>query len=97
MAIHRLQVSGPKELGALLLPRHTLAFFESVEKDGGDLDIAIVVGARPAALLASQAVMPIDFDELEIAGALGGAAVGSRPMPRERYRRSRRRGNRDRR
>ncbi len=75
VAIHRLQVSGPKELGVLLLPRHTLAFFESVEKDGGDLDIAIVVGARPATLLASQAVMPIDFDELEIAGALGGASL----------------------
>lgn len=75
MAIHRLQVSGPQELGALLLPRHTLSFFESVEKDGEDLDIAIAVGSSPATLLASQAVMPIDFDELEIAGALGGAPL----------------------
>lgn len=75
MAIHRLQVSGPKELGALLLPRHTLAFFETVERDGGNLDIAIVVGSSPATLLSSQAVVPIDFDELEIAGALGGAPV----------------------
>ena len=75
VAIHRLQISGPNELGALLLPRHTLSFFESVEKDGGDLDIAIVVGTSPATLLASQAVVPIDTDELEIAGALGGAPL----------------------
>jgi len=75
VSIHRLQVSGPQELGALLLPRHTLAFFEPLEREGGSLDIAIVVGTSPATLLASQAIVPINFDELEIAGALGGAAL----------------------
>ena len=75
VAIHRLQLSGPKELGALLLPRHTLSFFETVEQEGVDLDIAIVIGTSPATLLASQAVVPIDFDELEIAGALGSAPL----------------------
>ena len=75
VAIHRLQLSGRNELGALLLPRHTLSFFEAVEQDGGDLDIAIVIGTSPATLLASQAVVPIDYDELEIAGALGGAPL----------------------
>lgn len=75
VSIHRLQLSGPKELGALLLPRHTLAFFEPLERKGESLDIAIVVGTSPATLLASQAIVPINFDELEIAGALGGAAL----------------------
>jgi len=75
VSIHRLQLSGPNELGALILPRHTLTYFEMGEDDGVDLDIAIVIGASPAALLASQAVVPIDFDELTIAGALGGAPV----------------------
>ena len=75
VSIHRLQVSGPKELGALFLPRHTLALFEEVEKDGQDLDIAIVIGTSPATLLASQAVVPLGFDELQIAGALGGASL----------------------
>ena len=75
VAIHRLQLSSSKELGALLLPRHTLSFFESVEHKGVDLDVAIVIGTSPATLLASQAVVPIDFDELEIAGALGGAPL----------------------
>jgi 2,5-furandicarboxylate decarboxylase 1 len=72
VAIHRLQVSGPDRLGALLLPRHTLSFQEMAEREGSDLDVAIVIGAGPAALLASQAIVPLDQDELEIAGALIG-------------------------
>ncbi|YBV94448.1 UbiD family decarboxylase (plasmid) [Phyllobacteriaceae bacterium JZ32] len=75
VSIHRLQVSGPNELGALLLPRHALSFFAAAEAEGEDLDVAIVVGASPACLLASQAIVPIDFDEMGIAGALGGAPV----------------------
>ena len=75
VAIVRLQVSGPKQLGALLLPRHTLDFFTSAEEAGSDLDVAIVIGASPACLLASQAIVPIDFDEVGIAGALGKAPV----------------------
>lgn len=75
VAIHRLQVSNPRELGALLLPRHTLAFFNEAEAAGDNLDVAIVVGVSPACLLASQAILPIDSDELEVAGALGGAPL----------------------
>jgi len=75
VAIHRLQVSGPRELGVLLLPRHTLAFFNEAEAAGHDLDVAIVVGASPACLLASQAIVPLNTDELEIAGALGGSPL----------------------
>ena len=72
VAIHRLQVSGPRQLGALLLPRHTLAFQQMAEDAGRDLDVAIVIGSSPAALLSSQAIAPLDQDELEIAGALIG-------------------------
>lgn len=75
VAIHRLQVSGPRELGVLLLPRHTLAFFAEAEAEGNDLDVAIVVGCSPACLMASQAILPIDRDELEVAGALNGAPL----------------------
>ncbi|MGR3652254.1 MAG: UbiD family decarboxylase [Roseovarius sp.] len=75
VAIHRLQVSGPRELGALLLPRHSLSFFRAAEEAGDDLEVAIVIGASPACLLASQAIVPIDVDELGIAGALGGAPL----------------------
>jgi 2,5-furandicarboxylate decarboxylase 1 len=75
VAIHRLQVSGPDRLGALLLPRHTLRFQQMAEEAGGDLDVAVVIGAGPAALLASQAIVPLDQDELEIAGALTGGSL----------------------
>lgn len=75
VSIHRLQISGPREMGALLLPRHTLSFFTEAEERGEDLEVAVVIGASPACLLASQAIVPIDFDELTIAGALGGAGV----------------------
>ena len=75
VAIHRLQVSGPRHLGALLLPRHTLAFQQMAEAEGADLDVAIVIGSSPAALLSSQAIAPLDQDELEIAGALVGAPI----------------------
>lgn len=75
VAIHRLQLSGPRELGALLLPRHTLSFTDAAEAEGEDLPVAIVIGASPACLLASQAIVPIDFDELGIAGALCGTPL----------------------
>lgn len=75
VAIHRLQVSNARELGVLLLPRHTLAFFNEAEAAGNDLDVAIVIGADPACLLASQAIVPLNMDELEVAGALGGAPL----------------------
>ncbi len=75
VAIHRLQVSGPQELGALLLPRHTLSFFAEAEARGEDLDVAVVIGVSPACLLASQAIVPIDLDEMGVAGALGNSPV----------------------
>ena len=75
VAILRLQLSGPRELGVLILPRHTLTFFAAAEAEGEDLDVAIVIGASPACLLASQAIVPLDFDELGIAGALGNAPL----------------------
>jgi len=70
VSIHRCQVSGPNRLGVLLLPRHAHMFFEMAEQGGRPLEAAIVVGIDPLTLLASQAIAPIDLDELTIAGAL---------------------------
>ena len=75
VSIHRLQLSGPNRLGALLLPRHTHMFYETAERAGQPLDVAIVIGVDPLTLLSSQAIAPIDFDELTIAGALHGAPL----------------------
>jgi 2,5-furandicarboxylate decarboxylase 1 len=76
VTIHRCQVTGPDRLGVLLLPRHTHAYLQMAEEAGKPLDVAIVVGVDPLTLLASQAIVPLDHDELEIAGALQG-----RPLP----------------
>ncbi len=75
VSIHRCQLTGPNRLGVLLLPRHTHMFFEMAEQSGQPLDAALVVGVDPLTLLASQAIAPMDFDELEIAGALQGRAL----------------------
>jgi 2,5-furandicarboxylate decarboxylase 1 len=75
VSIHRLQLSGPNRLGALLLPRHTHMFFEAAEAAGQPLDVAVVIGVDPLTLLSSQAIAPVDFDELTIAGALHGAPL----------------------
>jgi 2,5-furandicarboxylate decarboxylase 1 len=72
VSIHRCQINAPDQLGVLLLPRHTLAFQQAAEQANEALEIAIVIGADPLTSLASQAIVPIDHDELEIAGALHG-------------------------
>ena len=51
-------------------------FYEMAERNGQPLDVAIVIGVDPLTLLSSQAIAPIDFDELTIAGALHG-----KPLP----------------
>lgn len=75
VSLHRLQLTGPNRLGALLLPRHTHMFYEMAERNGQPLDVAIVIGVDPLTLLSSQAIAPIDFDELTIAGALHGTPL----------------------
>lgn len=72
VSINRLQVSGPDRLGVLILPRHAHHYLTPVEARGEDFPVAIVIGVDPLTLLASQAIAPLDQDELEIAGALHG-------------------------
>lgn len=75
VSINRIQINGPDRLGVLLLPRHLHAFHQMAEAQGEPLPIAIVIGVDPLTALASQAIVPLDFDELEIAGALQGAPL----------------------
>lgn len=75
VSINRIQINGPDRLGVLLLPRHLHAFYQMAEARGEPLPIAIVIGVDPLTALASQAIVPLDFDELEIAGALQGAPL----------------------
>ena len=75
VSINRIQVHGPDRMAILMLPRHLWAFQKAAEEAGEALDVAIVIGVDPLTLLASQAISPIDSDELEIAGALHGAPL----------------------
>lgn len=75
VSINRIQVNSPDRMAMLILPRHLYAFFQAAEQAGQALDVAVVIGVDPLTLLASQAVVPIDHDELEIAGALHGAPL----------------------
>ena len=75
VSINRIQLHPTGRLGILMLPRHLFAFFKHAEKNNQSLDVAIVIGVDPLTLLASQAIAPLDHDELEIAGALHGKAL----------------------
>ena len=75
VSIHRCQISGKDRIGVLLLPRHTWTYARMAAEAGEALEVAIVIGVDPAALLASQAIVPLDYDEMEIVGALHGAPV----------------------
>lgn len=75
VSINRIQVNAPDRMALLILPRHLHAYFQAAEQAGQALDVAVVIGVDPLTLLASQAVMPIDHDELEIAGALHRAPL----------------------
>jgi 2,5-furandicarboxylate decarboxylase 1 len=75
VSINRIQVHGPDRMAILLLPRHLYAFQKAAEEAGEALDVAIAIGVDPLTMLASQAISPIDSDELEIAGALHGAPL----------------------
>lgn len=75
VSIHRCQVSGPDRIGVLLLPRHTHHYFRMAEQAGEALEIALVIGVHPACILASQAIVAIDQDEMNIAGTLLGCPV----------------------
>jgi 2,5-furandicarboxylate decarboxylase 1 len=72
VSINRCQINSEKRIGILILPRHTFAFYQMAEAANEPLEVAIVIGVDPLTLLASQAIVPLDHDELEIAGALRG-------------------------
>ena len=75
VSINRIQVHAPDRMAILMLPRHLYAFYKEAEAAGQALDVAIAIGLDPLTMLASQAITPIDHDELEIAGALHGAPL----------------------
>jgi UbiD family decarboxylases len=72
VSIHRLQMFSPKHLGILMLPRHLRHIYQKAEAMNRPLDIAVVLGVDPIPLLASQAQVPLGYDEFAVAAALYG-------------------------
>ena len=70
VSINRLQVHSANHLGILMLPRHLHALYKEAEEKGDALAVAIVIGIDPLTLLSSQAILPIDTDELRVSSAL---------------------------
>ncbi|HEX8007641.1 MAG TPA: UbiD family decarboxylase [Trebonia sp.] len=70
LSINRLQVTGERELRALILPGRLRAIFAECERSGTDLQVALCVGVDPLLLLASQTPASPDLDDLEVASAL---------------------------
>jgi UbiD family decarboxylase len=77
LAYVRLQIKGPRRMGASLHSRqHTWDYLRRAELKGRDLEVAVVVGAHPAVMLAGAAKLGIGEDEYDLAGALLG-----QPLP----------------
>jgi UbiD family decarboxylase len=67
----RLQVKGPRQMGASLHSRqHLWDYLRRAELAGKDLPVAVVIGGHPAVMIAAAAKMGIDQDEYDLAGAL---------------------------
>ncbi len=75
VSIVRCQISGKNRIGALMATRDTMLYRRAAEEAGRSLEVAIVIGADPLVLLASQVNAPFGQNELEIAGSLRGASL----------------------
>ncbi|MGE4167690.1 MAG: UbiD family decarboxylase, partial [Xanthobacteraceae bacterium] len=75
VSINRCQVSGKDKFGILIETRDTRQFYAEAEQSGQDLEVAIVIGADPTVMIASQINGPHGQDELEYAGAMNGAPL----------------------
>jgi 2,5-furandicarboxylate decarboxylase 1 len=72
----RLQVKGPAIMGASLHSRGDLWNFQRrQEANHKALEVAVAIGVHPAIFIAAATQLPIDEDELELAGGLIGEAV----------------------
>jgi 4-hydroxy-3-polyprenylbenzoate decarboxylase len=77
VGIYRMQVKGPDKTGVLwdLPSQHGAIHFSKYEKAGRPMPVAVVVGVEPCILMAAAAKVPLDVDELAVAGALRGSPV----------------------
>lgn len=76
----RLEVRGPRKMGASLHSRGDLWTFQSrQEARNRPLEVAVAIGVHPAISIAAATQLPIDEDELDLAGGLIGGPVPVTP------------------
>ena len=83
ISVHRLCVQGPDTLTIWMVPgRHLESFYLSAKEQGKPLPIAIHIGLDPAVYMASccpSPLVPLGFNELDIASSLRGQAYEISP------------------
>jgi 2,5-furandicarboxylate decarboxylase 1 len=73
---YRVLVMGPRQLGVSVGPSSDLLkFFKLNQAAGRPTEMALLVGAAPAVLMAAAAKVPTDVSEFDVAGALAGAPL----------------------
>jgi len=76
LSFHRLQVVDDSKLRFRITPgNHLETLFQKAEQRGQPLEMAILVGGHPAFMLAAASRLPLDQDELKLAGAFLGHPV----------------------
>jgi UbiD family decarboxylase len=70
LSFHRMMVIGRNKVVARILPRHFDQFITRAEANGGELDIAIVIGAPINVLLGGATSVKPGDDEMKIANTL---------------------------
>jgi len=76
LSFHRLQIVDDTKLRFRITPgNHLETLYQDAEKRDQPLEVAILLGGHPALMLAAASRLPIDQDELRLAGALLGEPV----------------------
>jgi UbiD family decarboxylase len=73
---NRAQIAGGERLRVRMMPPQHLGQYQAAaEAQGAALPAAVVIGAPPALMLAAASKIPIEADELAVAGALQGTPL----------------------
>lgn len=76
MSLHRMEVKGPRKTGILAHPPVHLGLYRAkAEEMGKPLEIAACIGIDPAIELAAMCSIPMNQNELALAGGIRGKAL----------------------
>ena len=77
VGIYRMQVKGADKTGVLwdLPSQHAAVHFARYEAGQTPMPVAVAIGVDPCIIMAAAAKVPLEVDELAVAGALRGKAI----------------------